>query len=365
MANGQSVRAAVFSGPGAVAVEELELEQPRRGEVLVRLGASGVCHSDLHVVDGDWPRPSPVVMGHEGAGVVEAVGEDVRDVAVGDTVVLSWFYSCRRCESCMAGRAWMCTGTRAGESVMEDGTTRFRRASGEDVYTYVGVGSMAERTVVPESGAVRVPAEVPAEVAALIGCAVTTGAGAVLNTARVPAGSSVVVIGAGGVGLSAIMGAALAGAERIVAVDRAEPKHALALEVGATHAVSSPDEARELVGDGADFAFEAIGLVETIEALPSLIRAGGTAVLIGMPPYGVRASFDVYPFIDTGKALVGSIYGGSVPAVEFPRLAGLYLAGKLPVDKLISHRIGLDDLDEAFEAMRKGERARSVIIFDA
>jgi S-(hydroxymethyl)glutathione dehydrogenase / alcohol dehydrogenase len=364
VANAQSVRAAVFSGPGAVAVEELELESPRRGEVLVRLGASGVCHSDLHVVDGDWPRPAPVVMGHEGAGVVEAVGEDVRDVAVGDTVILSWFYSCRRCESCMAGRAWMCTGTRAGESVMEDGTTRFRRADGQGVFTYVGVGSMAERTVVPESGAIRVPAEVPAEVAALIGCAVTTGAGAVLNTAQVPPGASVVVIGAGGVGLSAIMGAALAGAEPIVAVERAEAKHALALEVGATHAVTSAEEARELVGGGADFAFEAIGLVETIEALPGLLRPGGTAVLIGMPPYGVRASFDVYPFIDTGKALVGSIYGGSVPAVEFPRLAALYLAGKLPVDKLVSHRIALDDLDEAFEAMRRAERARSVIVFD-
>jgi len=364
VANAQAVRAAVFSGPGEVAIEELELEEPRRGEVLVRLGASGVCHSDLHVVDGDWPRPAPVVMGHEGAGVVEAVGEDVRDVAVGDSVVLSWFYSCRRCESCMAGRAWMCTGTRAGESVMEDGTTRFRRADGQDVFTYVGVGSMAERTVVPESGAIRVPAEVPAEVAALIGCAVTTGAGAVLNTAQVPPGASVVVIGAGGVGLSAIMGAALAGAEPIVAVERAEAKHALALEVGATHAVTSAEEAREVVGGaGADFAFEAIGLVETIEALPGLLRPGGTAVLIGMPPYGVRASFDVYPFIDTGKALVGSIYGGSVPAVEFPRLAALYLAGKLPVDKLVSHRIGLDDLDDAFEAMRRAERARSVIVF--
>jgi S-(hydroxymethyl)glutathione dehydrogenase / alcohol dehydrogenase len=364
VANAQAVRAAVFSGPGEVAIEELELEEPRRGEVLVRLGASGVCHSDLHVVDGDWPRPAPVVMGHEGAGVIEAVGEDVRDVAVGDSVVLSWFYSCRRCESCMAGRAWMCTGTRAGESVMEDGTTRFRRADGQDVFTYVGVGSMAERTVVPESGAIRVPAEVPAEVAALIGCAVTTGVGAVLNTAQVPPGASVVVIGAGGVGLSAIMGAALAGAEPIVAVERAEAKHALALEVGATHAVTSAEEAREVVGGaGADFAFEAIGLVETIEALPGLLRPGGTAVLIGMPPYGVRASFDVYPFIDTGKALVGSIYGGSVPAVEFPRLAALYLAGKLPVDKLVSHRIGLDDLDDAFEAMRRAERARSVIVF--
>ena len=360
----QGVRAAVFDGPGSLAVEELALAAPRRGEVLVRLRASGVCHSDLHVVEGDWPRPTPVVMGHEGAGVVEAVGEGVRDVAVGDHVVLSWFYSCRRCRHCVEGRAWACTGTRAGECVLDDGTTRFRRASGEDVYTYLAVGSMAERTVVPEAGAIRVPRELPLDVAALIGCAVTTGVGAVVNTARVPAGSSVVVLGCGGVGLSVVMGAALAGADPIVAVDLSEEKLALAREVGATHTANSPEEAVALVAGGADYAFEAIGLVETVEAVPSLLRAGGVGVLVGRTPVGVRASFDVYSLVDAGKALVGSIYGGAVPAVEFPRLASLYLAGKLPLDRLVSHRIGLEGLDEAFAAMRRGERARSVVVFD-
>ena len=218
----QGVRAAVFDGPRAVSIEELSLEAPRREEVLVRLGASGVCHSDLHVVDGEWPRPTPVVMGHEGAGVVEAVGEGVRDVAPGDHVVLSWFYSCRRCRHCVEGRAWACTGTQAGRCVLDDGTTRFRRPSGEDVYTYLAVGSMAERSVVPEAAAIPVPRELPLDVAALIGCAVTTGVGAVVNTARVPAGSSVVVLGCGGVGLSVVMGAALAGASPIVAVDLSE-----------------------------------------------------------------------------------------------------------------------------------------------
>ena len=358
----------MFAGPGAVAVEELSLERPRRGEVLVRLGASGVCHSDLHVVDGEWPRPTPVVMGHEGAGVVEAVGEDVGDLAVGDHVVLSWFYPCRRCRHCAEGRAWACTGTRAGQCVLDDGTTRFRRASGEDVFTYLAVGSMAERTVVPAAGAIAVPRELPLDVAALIGCAVTTGVGAVVNTARVRAGSSVVVLGCGGVGLSVVMGAALAGAEPIVAVDVSEEKLALAREVGATHAVrAGADADAEVVAlteGGADYAFEAIGLVETVELVPGLLRAGGTGVLVGLTAVGVRASFDVYSLVDAGKALVGSIYGGAVPAVDFPRLARLYLAGKLPLDRLVSHRIGLDDLDEAFAAMRRGERARSVIVFE-
>jgi S-(hydroxymethyl)glutathione dehydrogenase/alcohol dehydrogenase len=347
-----------------VTVEELALERPRRREVLVRLGASGVCHSDLHVVDGEWPRPTPVIMGHEGAGIVEAVGEDVRDVAPGDRVVLSWFYSCRRCRHCVEGRAWACTGTKAGQCVMDDGTTRFRRAAGDDVYTYLAVGSMAERTVVPEAAAIPVPPELPLDVAALIGCAVTTGVGAVVNTARVPAGSSVVVIGCGGVGLSVVMGAALAGASPIVAVDLSEEKLTLAREVGASHAVRSVAEAAALLPEGADYAFEAIGLVPTVEAVADLVRPGGVGVLVGLTPAGVRASFDVYRFVDAGKTLVGSIYGGAVPAVDFPRLAALYLGGKLPLDRLVSHRIGLDEVDEAFAAMRRGERARSVIVFD-
>jgi len=359
-----AVRAAVFDGPGSVSVEELELEAPRAREVLVRLGASGVCHSDLHVVDGEWPRPSPVVMGHEGAGVVEAVGEGVRGVEVGDHVVLSWFYACGRCAHCLAGRAWACSGTRAGQCVMDDGTTRFRRpGSGEDVFTYLAVGSMAERSVVPEAAAIPVPREVPWDVAALIGCAVTTGVGAVVNTAQVEAGASIVVVGCGGVGLSVVMGAALVGANPIVAVDVSEEKLALAQEVGATHAVRSTEEAAGLVVGGADYAFEAIGLVETVEAVPSLLRSGGVGVLVGLTAAGVRASFDVYAFVDAGKTLVGSIYGGAVPALDFPRIAELYLAGKLPLDRLVSHRIGLDEVEEAFAAMRRRERARSVVVF--
>lgn len=358
------MRAAVFDGPGRVAVEELELEAPRAREVLVRLGASGVCHSDLHVVDGEWTRPTPVVMGHEGAGVVEAVGAGVRGVSAGDHVVLSWYYACGRCAHCLAGRAWACSGTRAGQCVMDDGTTRFRRPdTGENVHTYLAVGSMAERSVVPEAAAIPVPREVPWDVAALIGCAVTTGVGAVWNTARVEPGASVVVLGCGGVGLSVVMGAALAGADPIVAVDVSEEKLALAEDVGATAAMRSAEEALALLPAGADYVFEAIGLVETIESIPSLLRSGGVGVLVGLTAAGVRASFDVYSFVDTGKTLTGSIYGGAVPALDFPRIARLYLAGKLPLDRLVSHRIGLDEVDEAFAAMRRRERARSVVVF--
>jgi S-(hydroxymethyl)glutathione dehydrogenase/alcohol dehydrogenase len=247
---------------------------------------------------------------------------------------------------------------------MDDGTTRFRRpATGEDVFTYLAVGSMAERSVVPAAAAIPIPREVPWEVAALIGCAVTTGVGAVWNTAHVEPGASVVVLGCGGVGLSVVMGAALAGAHPIVAVDVSEEKLALAEEVGATHAVRSADEARAYVPAGADYAFEAIGLVETVEAVPSLLRSGGVGVLVGLTAAGVRASFDVYSFVDAGKTLVGSIYGEAVPALDFPRIASLYLAGCLPLDRLVSHRIGLDEVDEAFAAMRRRERARSVVVF--
>ena len=242
--------------------------------MLVRLGASGVCHSDLHVRDGDWRRPLPAVLGHEGAGVVEAVGAGVTAVSAGDHVVLSWWYPCRRCAFCESGRTWACSGTRAGESLLPDGTTRLRRASGEAVRAYLAIGTFSERAVVPESAAVPVPPEVPFDVAALIGCAVTTGVGAVLNTAAVPAGASAIVIGCGGVGLSVLMGAVLAGAAPIVAVDRSEEKRELAGELGATQTASSAAEARELLPAGADFVFEAIGLVETIEARAGTARPG-------------------------------------------------------------------------------------------
>ena len=363
-----TARAVVLPGEDRpYAVEELEVEEPRAGEVLVRMGASGVCHSDLHVVEGDWPVPTPVCLGHEGAGTVEAVGAGVRDVAPGDRVVLSWFAPCRRCRHCASGRAWACTRTRSEEMVLEDGTSRLRRPAGEAVLQYLGVGTFASRTVVPESAAVKVPDAVPFEVAALIGCAVTTGVGAVTNNARVPPGASAVVLGCGGVGLNVVMGLHLAGADPIVAVDLADARLELARELGATHGLRGDREdlvaaVADLTAGGADYAFEAIGARATIEALPGLLTSGGVGVLVGLPAAGVKAGIDVLAFAEAGKTLIGSNYGGAVPAVDFPRLAELYLAGRLPLDRLVSDRVGLGDLDGAFAAMRRREGLRTVVV---
>lgn len=358
-----STTALVFSGPGApLTMEALTLEDPHRGEVMVRLGASGICHSDLHVRDGDWSAPTPLVLGHEGAGVVEAVGDGVRDVVVGDHVVLSWMYPCRRCDHCVTGRAWACTGTRSDEYLLEDGTTRLRRADGSVVYPRLAVGTFATHTVVPESAAVKIPDAVPFDVASLIGCAITTGVGAVWNTARVPAGASAVVIGCGGVGLAVIMGLASAGAHPIIAVDLEEERLDQARDVGATRAVQ---DLGTLPDGEFDYVFEAIGTVPTIERVPELLKPGGVGVLVGLTAEGQRASFDIVSFTEAGKTLVGSNYGGSVSAVDFPRIAQLYLAGRLPLDQMISHRIRLDEVDDAFDAMRRRERLRSVIVHDA
>ena len=365
----RTARAAVHAGTGdRVEIRPITVADPGPGEVLVRLGASGVCGSDRHVLDGEWHLPSPTVMGHEGAGIVEAIGADVRDVAVGDHVVLSWYYPCRRCRACAQGRAWACTGTRAGECLLPDGTTRLTGEDGGTVYPYLAVGTMSEYTVVPESAAVAIPEEVPFEVASLIGCSITTGVGAVVNNARVPAGASSVVLGCGGVGLAVIMGLALVGASPVIAVDTSEAKLAVAREFGATHTlqVGVDDVAArvaELTGGGADFVFEVIGRTETIEQVPGLLASGGTGVLVGLPAEGQKAAFDVLQLAEAGKTLVGSNYGGAVPSIDFPLIARLYLEGKLPLDRLISDRVQLDEVNEAFDAMRAGERTRSVIVF--
>ncbi len=364
------MRAAVLDGPGTpLMVEELELEPPRAGEVLVRIEASGVCHSDLHKADGDWGETGPMVLGHEGAGVVEAVGEGVEVPRVGQLVALNWYFPCLSCQACQRGRQWMCSGSGALENRMPDGTNRLRRGDGTEVIAYLALGTFAERVVVPVQAAVPVPDEVPPEVAALIGCSVTTGVMAALRTAEVRPASRVAVIGLGGVGLSVVMGAALAGANTIVAVDLVLAKLDRARDLGATHAVLATDadaarEAiREATGGGPEFAFEAVGLASTIELTISVLPMGGTAVLVGLTRYGERASFDAFDLVAGSRRIVGSNYGWSIPAVDFPRLAGLYLAGRLPVDRLIDERIGLDGVNSAFDAMRRGEGVRQVIVF--
>ncbi len=377
------MRAAVLERPGVpVVVEDLKLAEPGPGQVRVRMLASGVCHSDLHVRDGEWLRPGPMVMGHEGAGVVEAVGPQVDPgvvgPAIGELVALAWVVPCGSCRSCRAGRSWECPDSPSFRHGRDgEGRARLARADGTPVLAYLSIGTMAEAQVVPAAAAIPMPAGTPPEVAALIGCCAATGVGAVLNTAAVTPGASVAVIGLGGVGLSVVMGARLAGAGTIVAVDRVPGKLEVARDLGATDTIlatdgpdgpgSAPDAVaealRSLTGGGPDVVFEAIGRPATVELAIEALPPGGTAVLVGMTPQGERATFDVYRFVDGGRRILGSNYGSSVAARDFPRYATHFLEGRLPIDRLVDRRIGLDDVEAAFDRLRRGEGLRSVIVF--
>ena len=365
-------RAAVLESTGAEAVvRELELIAPRDGEVRVRMLASGVCHSDLHVRDGEWERPTPVVLGHEGAGIIDAVGPGVPRERVGELVALSWLIPCGTCRSCRRGHPWACPDSPSYGHRLLDGTAALRTKEGEPVGSYLGIATMAEAAVVPAAAAIALPDGTDPAAAALIGCCVTTGVGAVLKTAEVPAGASVAVIGLGGVGLSCVMGALVAGASRVVAIDRMPAKLDAARAMGATDVVLAGDDPaatiaalHDLTDGGPDFIFEAIGRVATVELAITALPVGGTAVLVGMTPVGDRAAFDVYGFVDGSRRILGSNYGFAVPAVDFPRYAAWSIEGRLPVDRLIDRRIGLDDLEDAFAAMRRGEYTRQVITFD-
>jgi Zn-dependent alcohol dehydrogenase len=360
------VRAAVLEELGRpIAVRELELNEPRIGEVRVRMLASGVCHSDLHVRDGEWDRPTPIVMGHEGAGIVEAVGPGVTTPRVGELVALSWLIPCGVCRSCRRGRTWECPDSPSYRHALLDGMTAFR-----GVHSYCAIATMAEASVVPAAAAIPLPDGVDPAAAALIGCCVTTGVGAVIKTAAVPAGSSVAVIGLGGVGLSVVMGAAIAGASRIVAIDRVASKLDVARSVGATEGLLADDEAastvqalRDLTDGGPDFVFEAIGRPATVELAIAALPVGGTAVLVGMTPIGEQAAFEVYPFVDGSRRILGSNYGFAEPSIDFPRYAAWAASGRLPVDHLIDRRLRLDDVEDAFAAMRSGRYVRQVIEF--
>jgi len=367
-----TLRAAVCVRAGEpLVIEELELDAPRSGEVLVRMAASGVCRSDLHQANGDWGERVPVVLGHEGAGYVEALGEGVTDLEVGVLVALNWFFPCDACAQCVAARPWMCTGTSALDDALPGGRRPLRRADGTEIFQMLAIGTFAERAVVPARAVVSMPEGVPPEVAALIGCGATTGVMSVLRAASVPAGASVAVIGLGGVGMSAIMGAVVAGASTIVAVDRVAEKIDRARSFGATHAVAAGEDAgavRDSIaeatgGDGPDFVFDCIGFPSTAELAIESAGPGGTAVLVGIPAAGERASFDVGALIDRSAGIVGSNYGWSMPDEDFPYLAGLFLEGRLPLDRLIDQRIRLYEVNGALDALRRGEGLRRVIVF--
>ena len=364
-------RAAVLDRPGASSrIEDLELAEPGAGEVRVRMLASGVCHSDLHVRDGEWDRPGPIVLGHEGAGIIETLGPGVDGLVIGQPVALSWLVSCGACRACESGRPWACPNSPSFRHRMPDGGTRWRRSTGEGVLTYCAIGTLAEAEVVPAAAAIPIPEGVDPAAAALIGCCVATGVGAVTKTAAVPEGASVAVLGLGGVGLSCVMGAVLAGAGEVVAVDRVRSKLEAATSVGATatilagEAATTLEQLRDLTEGGPDFVFEAIGRRETIELAIRALPLGGTAVLVGMTPFGVEASFEVYPFVDGSRRILGSNYGFAEPSIDFPRYAQLFLDGRLPIDRLVDRRIGLDQLEEAFEGLRQGAYSRQVVMFE-
>jgi len=363
------MKAAVLYEPGQpLRVEDVELAPPRTGEVRVRVGAAGVCHSDYHVMHGDMVAVLPAVLGHEGAGVVEEVGPGVTGVAQGDHVVLLWRTSCGRCEYCSVGRPALCVvGTALRNSgLLMDGTTRLSR---DDLQLrhFAGVSCFAEQTVCAQEAVLKIPEDIPMPIAALAGCAVMTGVGAVVNTAKVEPGSTVLVIGAGGVGLCAIMGAVLAGAARIIAADLNPAKLELATSLGATEVVDSSrddlvDAVRELTGAGVDYAFEVIGLAETVEQAIRAVRVGGTAVAVGIVPTGMTAQVNVQQLVMQEKTLKGSIYGSTRPHVDFPRLFELYRRGRLPLDRLLTRQWALGEINEAYDALLAGTVARSVVV---
>lgn len=369
----RTVRAAVLERAGEpLRIEELTLPEPGPGQVLVRIAASGVCHSDLHQALGDWGETGPVVLGHEGAGHVETVGPGVEGLRPGQLVALNWFAPCDACPSCRAGRPWTCTGTRVLEDRLPDGSRPFRRADGAEVASQLGLGTFAEAAVVGARAAVPVPPETPPEVAALIGCGVTTGAMSVLRAGAVAAGQSVVVIGLGGVGLSAVMGAVVAGASPIVGVDVSAEKLARAADFGVTHAVPAEGEpaevvarVRDAIGRDPEHVVVAVGSAGAVELGIELVGHGGTVLVVGIPPHGHRASFDVPTLVDRSARIVGVNYGWSIPDEDFPRLAGLALEGRLPVERLIEERIRLEEAQAALDALRAGSGLRRVIVFPA
>lgn len=364
------MKAAVFTAPDQpVRVTEVDLAAPGAGEVKVKIAAAGVCHSDLHVRRGEWEVKVPLVMGHEGSGVIAEVGPGVSGLAEGDHVVLSWVAPCGQCRYCRAGREARCqlAATVVGPGgVLQDGTSRLS-AGGELVYHYLGVSSFAEYAVVPASGAIRIRDDAPLDVVALVGCAVATGVGAVTNTAAVEPGSIVAVIGCGGVGLSVVQGARLAGAERIVAIDVRPEKTALAARLGATDeidvsAADAVEMLHELLPDGVDYAFDAIGMTSTTEQAIRMLGLGGAAVVVGLPPSGARAWFEPLALAEADQRILGSNYGSVRPAIDIPALVDRFMDGDLQLNELISARAPLDAAPAALDDLQSGHALRTLLI---
>jgi len=350
-----------------VVVEEIAVDAPKRGEVTVKLGACGVCHSDLSAINGTIALPLPLVLGHEGAGVVEEVGEGVSDLAKGDHVVFSFIYMCGKCRFCVAGRPVLCLEQGRALTTPLEGTPRTRDAAGAPLNIFSGCGAMAEYATVSAENLIKIDPKIPLECAALVGCAVTTGVGAVFNTAKVQPGASVAVFGCGGVGLSVIQGARIAGAERIIAIDTLEPKLEMARRFGATDVLLFADDVvkplKKLTGGGPDYAFECVGSGELAATAYRAIRRGGLAVVVGVakPSESTAVRTMTLPFEE--KTLTGSYFGSCVPRVDFPRMLSLYLAGRLQLAELITRRYAIEEAPQAFVDLQSGKNARGVVVF--
>jgi Zn-dependent alcohol dehydrogenase len=364
------MRAAVLRTLGRpLSLEDLELDAPRAGEVLVRIEAAGVCHSDLHYLTGDLTAKLPIVPGHEGAGIVEALGPDTGDrLSVGDRVALLWRPRCGECEACIAGNPVLCRYGRvfAASNGLMDGTTRLH-AGDEQVHHLMGVSCFAERVVVSQTSVLRVPEGVPPEVAAVSACAVITGVGAAMNAVHGAAGRPLAVLGAGGVGLCAIMGAAMIGADPVIAIDIDDAKLELARKVGATVTVNARTadpvaQLQDLTDGGVDWMIDAVGQARTMEQGVAALRPGGTLVAVGLSRADAMFAVPINELVQRQKRIVGALYGSSNPRIDLPRIFSMYLAGRLPLDALIAARRPLDEVNEAFAELRSGVAGRTVLV---
>jgi S-(hydroxymethyl)glutathione dehydrogenase/alcohol dehydrogenase len=362
------MKAAVFHGPKMpLSIEQVELDKPQDREILIKTVASGVCHSDLHFVDGYYPYAAPAVLGHEAAGIVEEVGRQVTYVKPGDHVISCLSVFCGNCEQCMSGHPNRCSDKAATQRAASDKPRISQK--GKMVNQFLDISSYCEKMLLHENAVVKIREDIPLDRAALIGCGVTTGVGAVLNTAKIEPGSTVAVFGAGGVGLAAIQGARIAGARKIIAVDMFEGKLAMAKRLGATDTVdassSDPVEAIKAMtgGAGVDYSFEAIGLKKAAEQAFYSLKPGGTATVIGMIPVGQKVEIDGYMFL-TERKLQGSNMGSNRFRIDMPRYIDFYLQGRLNLDDMISRRGKLEDVNDAFRAMKAGEVARTVLMFN-
>lgn len=364
-----AMKAAVLNSvPGRLDIEDVEIGEPGPREVLVRTAAAGVCHSDLHFMEGKYPFPCPAVLGHESAGVVEAVGSMVHYVEPGDHVITCLSAFCGHCSQCTDGHLALCENKHT-ELVRQPGEPpRLSRAGGETVNQYLHLSSFAEQMLIHEQALVKIDDDMPLDKAALIGCGVTTGLGAVFRTAGVAAGETVAVIGCGGIGLSAIQGARIAGANKVIAVDMVASKLELAQGLGATHFIDASESdavaaVKELTGGGVHHAFEAVGMKQTAEQAFQMLRSGGQATVIGMIPVGTMVEIHG-PELLMEKTLTGSNMGSNQFRTDMPRYIEMYLDGRLMLDEMVSKTISLDEINEGFDEMKAGHVARSVVVFD-